>query len=93
VQNLEDNFEGLCDKKRDDMCIPGILLFMWGVVPSFLFDSLVAASQKNPISALRKWKIHFLLDEMKIGLRGVPQPCVCPIWPHFDKLCQDQRQI
>jgi hypothetical protein len=53
------------------MCIPGGLLFMWGVVPNFPFVILVAASQKNPISALRKWKTYFLLDKTKIGLRGM----------------------
>jgi hypothetical protein len=46
---------------------------MWGVVPSFSFAVLVAASQKNSILALQKWKTHFLWDEMKIGLRGVPR--------------------
>jgi hypothetical protein len=41
---------------------------MWSVVPSFLFAVLVAASQKNLILALQKWKTHFSLDEMKIAL-------------------------
>jgi hypothetical protein len=45
---------------------------MWGVVPSFRFCFLVAASQKNPISVFQKWKRHFLWDETKIGLRGIP---------------------
>jgi hypothetical protein len=44
---------------------------MWGVVPSFLFVVSVAASQKNPISALQKWKRHFLWNETKIGLCGI----------------------
>jgi hypothetical protein len=59
VYNPENNFEGLRDETRADMCILGSLLFMWGVVPSFPFAVLVAASQKNPISALQKWKMHF----------------------------------
>jgi hypothetical protein len=42
---------------------------MWGVVPIFQFRFLVAASQKNPILALRRWKKHFVWDETKIGLR------------------------
>jgi hypothetical protein len=42
-------------------------------VPSFLFAVSVAASQKYPILALRKWKTHFSWDKMKIGLRGVPR--------------------
>jgi hypothetical protein len=45
---------------------------MWGVVPSFSFAVLMAASQKSPISALQKWKLHFSWDETKIGLRGIP---------------------
>jgi hypothetical protein len=44
-----------------------------GVVPKFRFRVLIAASQKNPISALQKWKKHFSWDEMKIGLHGVPR--------------------
>jgi hypothetical protein len=27
--------------------------------------------KENQILALRKWKTHFLWDEMKIGLRGI----------------------
>jgi hypothetical protein len=46
---------------------------MWGVFPNFRFRVLVAASQKNPILALRKWKKHFSWDEMEIGLHGVPR--------------------
>jgi hypothetical protein len=46
---------------------------MWGFVPSFQFAILVAFSQQNPISALRKWKMHFSLDEMKIGLCSIPR--------------------
>jgi hypothetical protein len=29
------------------MCIPGCLLFMWGVIPSFRYRVSVAASQKT----------------------------------------------
>jgi hypothetical protein len=46
---------------------------MWGVVPSFRFCVSVAASQKNPILALRKWKKHISWDEKNIGLYGVPR--------------------
>jgi hypothetical protein len=46
---------------RADMCIPDGLLFMWGFVPNFSFAVLVVASQKNPISALKKWKTHFFV--------------------------------
>jgi hypothetical protein len=45
---------------------------MWGVVPSFWFAISVAASQKNPILAIQKWKTHFSWDEMKIILCGIP---------------------
>jgi hypothetical protein len=41
------------------MRIPDGLLLMWGVVPTFQFRVSVAASQKNPILALQKWKNHF----------------------------------
>jgi hypothetical protein len=47
---------------------------MGGVLLSFRFRVLVAASQKkNPISVLRKWKRHFSWYETKVGLRGVPR--------------------
>jgi hypothetical protein len=45
---------------------------MWGVFPSFRIRVLVAASQKNLILALQKWKKHFSWDKTKIGLCGVP---------------------
>jgi hypothetical protein len=57
---------------RDDICIPGDLLFMWGVVLSIPFSISVAVSQKKSILALRNWKTQFSLDETKIGLHGVP---------------------
>jgi hypothetical protein len=65
--------EGCRNKKRANMCMLGGLLFMWDVFPSFQFGVLVAASQKNLISALRKWQKHFSWDEMEIGLRGIPR--------------------
>jgi hypothetical protein len=43
---------------------------MCGIFSSFWFHVSVAASQKYPILALRKWKKHFSSVEMKIGLRG-----------------------
>jgi hypothetical protein len=55
------------------MSIPGGLLLIWGVVPSFQFAVSVATSQKNLISALQKWKMYFSWGEMKIGLCGVPR--------------------
>jgi hypothetical protein len=75
VQNSEDTLEGLCVETRADMYIPGGLLFIWGVVPSFLLSVSVAASQKNLILALQKWKTHFSWDEMEIILHVVP---LCP---------------
>jgi hypothetical protein len=65
--------EGCRNKTRADMRIPGGLLFMWGVFPSFRFHVSIAASQKNPTSVLRKWKKHSSWYETKIGLRGVPR--------------------
>jgi hypothetical protein len=55
------------------MCILGSLLFIWGIVPSFSFPVLMAASQKSPILALQKWKTHFSWDKTKIDLRGIPR--------------------
>jgi hypothetical protein len=46
---------------------------MWGVVPNFPFAVSMAASQKNPILALRKWIMHFSWDKMKISLSGIPR--------------------
>jgi hypothetical protein len=46
---------------------------MWGVFPVFLYRVSVAASQKNTILALRKWKKYFLWDATKIDLCGVPR--------------------
>jgi hypothetical protein len=42
---------------------------MWGVVASFRFRILVAASQKTLISALQKWKKHFSWDKTKCMLQ------------------------
>jgi hypothetical protein len=46
---------------------------MWGVFPNFRFGISIAASQKNPILALQKWKKLFSCDETKIGLCGIPR--------------------
>jgi hypothetical protein len=65
-------------------------------MPSFPFTVSVAASQKNLISALKKWKMHFSLDETKNlppWHSSPPQgPHACPISHCFDKLCQKQGQ-
>jgi hypothetical protein len=58
---------------RADTDIPGGLLFIWGVFPSFRFHVLAAAVQKPSMSALQKWKKHFLWDKTKIGLIGIPR--------------------
>jgi hypothetical protein len=73
AQNSKTTSKGCRNEMRADMCIPGGLLFMWGVFPSFRFRVSVVASQKNPISALQKWKKHFSSDKTKIGLCGVPR--------------------
>jgi hypothetical protein len=57
AQNSKNTSEGCRNKTRADMRIPGGLLFMWGVFSSFRFRVLVAASQKNPILVLQKWKV------------------------------------
>jgi hypothetical protein len=63
--------EGSRNKMRDDMRIPCGLLFMLSVVFNFRFRVSVAASQKQPVSALWKWKRHFPWDETEISLHGV----------------------
>jgi hypothetical protein len=55
------------------MCIQGDLLFIRGVVPSFLFAVLVAVSQKIQFRHSKNGKMCFLWDETKIGLCGVPR--------------------
>jgi hypothetical protein len=55
------------------MRIPGGLLFMWGVFPSFRFHISVAASQKKPNFGTPKMKKHFSWYETIIGLHGVPR--------------------
>jgi hypothetical protein len=35
AQNIKYSSEGCRNKTRADICIPGGLLFMWGVVPNF----------------------------------------------------------
>jgi hypothetical protein len=60
--------------KRELICISQVVYYLCGgVFPSFQFRVSVAASQKNSISVLRKWKKHFLWYETKIGLRGIPR--------------------
>jgi hypothetical protein len=67
--NSKCTSEGFCNETTADMHILGGLLFMWDVVPSFRFRVSVAASQKNPVSTLRKWKKHFSWDETKCMLQ------------------------
>jgi hypothetical protein len=52
--------QGLRDKTRADMHIPGGLLFMWNVVPNFPFAILIAASQKSDFGSLKMENALFL---------------------------------
>jgi hypothetical protein len=54
------------------MCILCDLLFLWGVVPSFSFAVLVAASQK-PDFGIPKMEKTLFVGQKKIGLRGFPR--------------------
>jgi hypothetical protein len=56
---FKNTSKGCRNKTRPDMSIPGGLLFMWGVFPSFRFRVLVAASQKNPIWYFENGKSTF----------------------------------
>jgi hypothetical protein len=48
MQKSKYTSEGCRKKTRNDMCIPGGLLFMWCIFPCFQFRVSVAASQKKP---------------------------------------------
>jgi hypothetical protein len=73
AQNSEYTFEGCRNKTKDKTRILGGVLFVCGVFLRFWFCVLVDASQKNPISALWKWKKQFSWDGTKIDLHGVPR--------------------
>jgi hypothetical protein len=94
AQNQKFTSEGFRNKMRADMRILGGLLFMWDVVPNFLFRFSVAASQKTWLRHSENGNKHFSWDYTKIGLHGVrrhPRGArSCPIRPCFDKLCHDQ---
>jgi hypothetical protein len=80
---------------RADMCIPGGLLFMWGVVPSFSFAVLVAASQKPDFGTPKMETALFMgRNENRYPWRSSPSqgPRASPIWPRSDKLCHDQAK-
>jgi hypothetical protein len=63
----------VCTMKQEMIYVSQMVYYLYrGVVPSFRFAVLVGASQKNPISTLRKWKRYFSWDKSKIGLCGVP---------------------
>jgi hypothetical protein len=80
------------------MRIPGGLLFMWGVFPSFQFRVLVAVSQKKPdFGTPNMEKSTFFVVQNKnwppwrSSQSQVPH--VCPIWPRSEKLCQTHGRI
>jgi hypothetical protein len=57
--------------KQELICVSHGVYYLCGVffpAFNFVFRKLL---HKTPILALRKWKMHFLWDEMKIGLNGV----------------------
>jgi hypothetical protein len=94
---MTNNFEGLRDEMGDDMCIPGGILFMRGVVPSFSFAVSVAASQKKPDSSTPKMENTLFVGRNKNWPLWRSSPSqwtgACLIWPRFNKLCHDQGQI
>jgi hypothetical protein len=55
------------------MRILGGILFLWGCCAQLSVCHFGSRLTKNTILALQKWKMHFSLNEMKIGLRGVPR--------------------
>jgi hypothetical protein len=62
----------LRNKTRADMCIPRVSTIYAGCFSHLSISRFGSRFTKNLISALWKWKKHFLWDEMKIGLYGVP---------------------
>jgi hypothetical protein len=78
------------------MCIPGVLLFICGFVPTVPFTVSVAASQKNTISALRKWKTTFRGTKRKsasIEFLAIPRATRVSDMTLFQKkLLHDQGQ-
>jgi hypothetical protein len=74
------------------MRIPGGLLFMWGVFPSFRFRVLVAASQKKPNFGTPKMEktLFMVRNENRPPWRSSPSqgPRACS-----DKLCHAHDQI
>jgi hypothetical protein len=57
--NYDYTSKGLRIKTRADMDIPGGLLFMWGVTPSFRLAVLVAASHKTQFQHSKNGKHAF----------------------------------
>jgi hypothetical protein len=88
--------EGFHNETRADMCIPGGLLFMWGVVSSFRFRVSIAASHKKPDFSISKMEKTLFVGRNKNRLPWHSSPSkgphACSIWPCFDKLCHDQSR-
>jgi hypothetical protein len=86
--------KGSRNEMRDDMHIPGGLLFMWGVVPSFLISCFGSCfTKKTNFSTLKTEKA------LSVGQNGnrpswssspSQGPRACPIWPRSGKLFHDQ---
>jgi hypothetical protein len=69
IQNIPPK---VASTKQELIYVSKVVYYLCGgVVASFQFHVLVAASQKNLILAVQKWKRHFSWDETKIGLHGV----------------------
>jgi hypothetical protein len=60
AQDPKCTSKGCCNKMRAYIRIPGGLLFMWGVVPSFRFHFLVATSQKTQFWYSKNGKALFV---------------------------------
>jgi hypothetical protein len=79
------------------MRIPGGLLFIWGVFPSFRFRVSVATSQKkNLFQYSENGKSIFRGTKKNQPLwhsSPAQGPRACPIWPRSDKLCHAHVRI
>jgi hypothetical protein len=74
LRKIQNTPPKAAETKRELIPVSQVVYYLCGVFfPAFRFHVSVAASQKNPISALQKWKKHFSWDEIKIGLCGDPR--------------------
>jgi hypothetical protein len=87
AQNLENTSEALRDETRADMCIPCVLLFMWGIVSSFRLAFSVAFTEKKSDFGTPKMENTLFVgwnENRPMWCSSSSQgTCACMIWAHF----------